>query len=59
MITKEELIKAWETISQFCEEQEDCSKWHLVWGCHFRFGAKPLETLANEFMGRVDEASLN
>ena len=26
MTTKEELIKAWETISQFCEEQTRCDR---------------------------------
>lgn len=58
MIAKEELIKAWETISQFCEEQEECSKCHLTRCCHFRFETKRLETLASEFIRRIDEANI-
>lgn len=58
MITKEELIKAWETISQFCNEQEECSKCHLIWCCHFRFETKHLETLASEFIRRIDETNI-
>ena len=59
MISKEELIKARETISQFCEEQEECSKCHLTEYCHFRFETKRLETLASEFVRRIGEDSLN
>ena len=59
MTTKEELIKAWETISQFCEEQEECSKCHLTWCCHFRFETKRLETLASKFARQISEDSLN
>lgn len=59
MISKEELIKAWETISQFCEEQEECRKCHLTECCHFRFETKRLEILAREFVRRIGEDSLN
>lgn len=59
MISKEKLIKAWETISQFCEEQEECRKCHLTEYCHFRFETKRLETLASEFVRRIGEDSLN
>lgn len=53
MITKEELLKAWGTIRQFCDEQEHCSKCPMVLGCLSRFGEKPLETLACEFIRQI------
>ena len=53
MITKDELIKAWEIISQFCSEQEHCSKCPLVMTCLVAYGTKPLRVCAKKVIGYI------
>lgn len=53
MITKEEVLKAWGIISQFCTEQDHCASCPMVLGCITRFGTKSLETCASEFINTM------
>ena len=56
MITKEELIKAWETISQFCEEQTCCDECPMMSKCDEYFPSKPLNRIAPKFINGIKES---
>ena len=56
MITKEELIKAWETISQFCEEQTRCDECPMMPKCDEYFPFKPLKHIAPKFINGIKES---
>lgn len=51
MITKDELISAWDVISQFCEEQLLCTRCPLVNTCLVAFGTNRIETCAKKVVG--------
>lgn len=53
MITKEELIKAWETISQFCEEQTRCDKCPMMSKCDEYFPYRVLNRIAPKFINDI------
>lgn len=55
MISGDELISAWETISKFCDEQKDCESCPLVWNCMYRMSCKPLLTFSNEIIRGIED----
>ena len=58
MITKDELIRAWDVISQFCGEQELCTRCPLVNTCLVAFGNKRIEACAKKVVGYLSGLDL-
>lgn len=58
MISKDELLHAWEIISQFCKEQEHCSKCPMVMTCIIAFGTKPLDVCVAKVIGYISGLSI-
>lgn len=55
MISGDELIRAWETISKFCDEQKDCESCPLGRICMYRMSCKPLLTFSGEMIRGIED----
>lgn len=55
MVTKEELLEAWEIIARFCNEQDDCEQCFAFEACFTAFDMIPLNEAADKFIEELKE----